>query len=80
VVIALKIAVKDNSPYVRKAAAAAIPKIYNIAPEQKDTMMVERKKEEEGRLRREGREEEREKESNSQELIGELLSNSEPEV
>lgn len=39
VVLALKTAVKDNSTYVRKAAAAALPKVYHLDPEQKDIVM-----------------------------------------
>jgi len=41
VTLALKAAVKDNSPYVRKTAACAIPKIYSVdpSPEQKEILV-----------------------------------------
>ncbi len=38
--LAIKEAVMDMSPYVRKTAAHAIPKLYSLDPEQKD-MLIE---------------------------------------
>ena len=37
--LAIKEAVMDMSPYVRKTAAHAIPKLYNLDPEQKDILI-----------------------------------------
>ncbi|GIX84543.1 AP-3 complex subunit beta-1 [Caerostris extrusa] len=37
--LAIRDAVNDMSPYVRKTAAHAIPKLYNLDPEQKDQLI-----------------------------------------
>uniref|UniRef100_T1J818 AP-3 complex subunit beta n=1 Tax=Strigamia maritima TaxID=126957 RepID=T1J818_STRMM len=37
--LAIKDSVNDMSPYVRKTAAHAIPKLYNLDPEQKDQLI-----------------------------------------
>eukprot|EP01135_Chromosphaera_perkinsii_P002899 Nk52_evm10s230 gene=Nk52_evmTU10s230 len=39
VVLAIKTVITDRSPYVRKTAAHAIPKLYAIAPEEKETLV-----------------------------------------
>lgn len=39
VILALKSAVKDPSSYVRRAAAAAIPKVWSVDPEQHDLLV-----------------------------------------
>ena len=39
VMLALKSTVKDTSPYVRKAAAAAIPKVYDASRDSKDELI-----------------------------------------
>jgi len=39
VMLALKTAVKDSSAYVRKAAASAIPKLYDASKETKDELI-----------------------------------------
>lgn len=42
--LAIRDSVSDMSPYVRKTAAHAIPKLYDLDPEQKDelVMVIER--------------------------------------
>ena len=37
--LAIKESVTDMSPYVRKTAAHAIPKLYSLDPEQKEQLM-----------------------------------------
>jgi AP-3 complex subunit beta len=39
VILALKAAVKDTSPYVRRAAATAIPKLFDLDPEEKPVLV-----------------------------------------
>ncbi|CAO1380370.1 unnamed protein product [Diamesa hyperborea] len=39
VMLAIKDSAQDMSPYVRKTAAHAIPKLYNLDPEQKDELV-----------------------------------------
>jgi len=39
IVMAIETAVKDSSPYVRKATAHAIPKVYRLDPEKKEQLM-----------------------------------------
>jgi AP-3 complex subunit beta len=39
VVLALKNAIKDSSAYVRKASAAAIPKVYHASPDQQEELI-----------------------------------------
>lgn len=38
--LAIRDSVGDLSPYVRKTAAHAIPKLYDLDPEQKDELVV----------------------------------------
>uniref|UniRef100_A0A182J1A5 AP-3 complex subunit beta n=1 Tax=Anopheles atroparvus TaxID=41427 RepID=A0A182J1A5_ANOAO len=40
VMLAIRDSASDMSPYVRKTAAHAIPKLYSLDPEQKDELMV----------------------------------------
>uniref|UniRef100_A0A182RNP1 AP-3 complex subunit beta n=1 Tax=Anopheles funestus TaxID=62324 RepID=A0A182RNP1_ANOFN len=40
VMLAIRDSASDMSPYVRKTAAHAIPKLYHLDPEQKDELMV----------------------------------------
>lgn len=40
VMLAIKEAAQDMSPYVRKTAAHAIPKLYNLDPEQKEELLL----------------------------------------
>jgi AP-3 complex subunit beta len=39
VMLAIKDSAQDMSPYVRKTAAHAIPKLYNLDPEQKEELI-----------------------------------------
>lgn len=38
--LAIRDSVNDMSPYVRKTAAHAIPKLYDLDPEQKDELVM----------------------------------------
>ena len=38
--LAIRDSVSDMSPYVRKTAAHAIPKLYDLDPEQKDELVM----------------------------------------
>lgn len=38
--VAIRDSVSDMSPYVRKTAAHAIPKLYDLDPEQKDELVM----------------------------------------
>lgn len=40
VMLAIRDSAQDMSPYVRKTAAHAIPKLYNLDPEQKEELIV----------------------------------------